>query len=71
MKTITIHIVRVMLLLTLYVCCSSVVCCGVARIEVMESSSEKVSRSVDFNKQSFDEDLTPIRLISIRLTELL
>ncbi|CAN5445324.1 hypothetical protein BH10BAC2_BH10BAC2_36630 [soil metagenome] len=71
MKTITIHIVRVMLLLTLYVCCSSVVCCEASKTEVMESSSEKMSRSIEYNKQTFDEDLTPIRLISIRLTELL
>lgn len=71
MKPITIRIVRVMLLLTLYVCCSSVVCCEASRTEAMESSSEKVIRSAEYNKQSFDEDLTPIRLISIRLTELL
>lgn len=71
MKTITIHTVRVMLLLTIYVCCSSVVCCEASKTEVMESSSEKVSRSIEYDKQSFDEELTPIRLISIRITELL
>lgn len=71
MKTITIYTVRVMLLLTLYVCCSSVVCCEASKPEVMESSSGKVSRSIEYNKPSFDEELTPIRLISIRLTELL
>ena len=72
MKTLTIHIVRVMLLLTLYVCCSSVVCCEASKTAVMKSSSDKMLNDAgDYNKQSFDEDITPLRLISIRLTELL
>jgi hypothetical protein len=71
MKTITIHIVRVVLLLTLYVCCSSVVCCEASRPAVMESSSEKISKGLDYDKHSLDEDFTPLRMISVRLTELL
>ena len=71
MKTLTIHIVRLMLLLTLYVCCTSVVCCEASKPAVMKSSSGKINSAEEYNKQSLDEDITPLRLISIRLTELL
>lgn len=71
MKTIAAHIVRVTLLLTLYVCCSSVVCCEASTTTLVESSEEKIEIKTGFNKHSFDEDLTPLRMISIRLTELL
>jgi hypothetical protein len=69
MKTLTIHFVRVMMLLTLYVCCSSVVCCEASTATV--PVSEKESNSAGTSKQSFDDELTPLHLISVRLMDLL
>ena len=72
MKNITIHIVRAMLLLTMYVCCSSVVCCEASKPAVLESTSPgKMFERSGYNKESLDEDITPLQLISIRVTELL
>ncbi|MEP6846232.1 MAG: hypothetical protein ABI861_09525, partial [Panacibacter sp.] len=63
----------VMLLLTLYVCCSSVVCCEAGRSSTMQSSSLEKENTVNgcYGDQTFDDDITPVHLISIRVTELL
>jgi|KBSSwiStaDraftv2_1062776.scaffolds.fasta_scaffold4580781_2 hypothetical protein len=72
MKNITIHVVRTMLLLTMYVCCSSVVCCEASKPAVLESSSQgKLFENSGYNNKSVDEDITPLQMISIRVTELL
>jgi hypothetical protein len=71
MKTIISHISRAILLLTVYVCCSSVVCCEVTKAAAVRSSTESESKCAGYSKQSFDEDLTPLRMISVHLMDLL
>ena len=73
MKAIAAHIVRAIMLLTLYVCCSSLVCCeaGNASLPKTTNSTTESTSNKNFNKHTIDEDISPMRLISIRLTELL
>ncbi|MBG9377549.1 hypothetical protein I5907_14995 [Panacibacter sp. DH6] len=72
MKAIAAHIVRATLLLTLYVCCSSLVCCEAVNVSLPETTNSTTdNNNKGFNKHTIDEEITPLRLISIRLTELL
>ena len=69
MKTKTNRIARILVVLTLYVCCSSVVCCEADKATVLKETSAQESSPC--NKQSYEEDLNPVQPVSIHIMQLL
>jgi hypothetical protein len=71
MKTKAIQMVRIMVVLALYVCCSSVVCCGISKHKVnIETSITHTQSKNCCDKASF-EDIIPNQLVSFRIMQLL